>query len=198
MLKHFLQRCEFRLAAAVRVVEGHVHLGVAHVAGTLGLVMASCRRSSVLCVGRSNSVTKRPIFEFISPDIHPNDACMVFPFEDDYSFGILQSEIHWIWFVAKCSTLKSDFRYTSDTVFDTFPWPQKPSPEHVIRVAAASYNFRAVRRKLMSKANLSLRKLYRLVELPGENPLKTAQADLDFAVREAYGPYRCFLYKAFP
>ena len=32
-------------------------------------------------------VTKRPIFEFVSPEIRPNAACMVFPFEDDYSFG---------------------------------------------------------------------------------------------------------------
>ena len=45
-------------------------------------------------------------------------------FADDYSFGILQSEIHWAWFTAKCSTLTARFRYTSDTVFDTFPWPQ--------------------------------------------------------------------------
>ncbi len=48
----------------------------------------------------------------------------VFAFADDYSFGILQSGIHWAWFTAKCSTLTERFRYTSDTVFDTFPWPQ--------------------------------------------------------------------------
>lgn len=69
-------------------------------------------------------VTKRPIFEFVSSDIRPNDACMVFAIADDYSFGILQSGLHWEWFKARCSTLKGDFRYTSDTVFDTFPWPQ--------------------------------------------------------------------------
>ena len=44
---------------------------------------------------------------------------MVFPFADDYSFGILQSGIHWLWFTTKCSTLTERFRYTSDTVFDT-------------------------------------------------------------------------------
>ena len=76
-------------------------------------------------------VTKRPIFEFISPKIHPNDALMVFPFEDDYSFGILQSSAHWIWFVQRCSTMKGDYRYTSNTVFDTFPWPQSPAAKSV-------------------------------------------------------------------
>jgi hypothetical protein len=132
-------------------------------------------------------VTKRPIFEFVSPDIHPNDACMVFPFEDDYSFGILQSAIHWEWFVAKCSTLKSDFRYTSDTVFDTFPWPQSPASTGVARVADASRKLRIVRRKAMDEANLSLRELYQLSELPGENSVKAAHAELDAAVRLAYG-----------
>jgi len=132
-------------------------------------------------------VTKRPIFEFISKDIHPNDACMVFPFEDDYSFGILQSAMHWAWFIAKCSTLKSDFRYTSDTVFDTFPWPQSPTSTQVARIADASRTLRMVRRKSMDEANLSLRELYQLSELPGENVIKTAQAELDAVVRLAYG-----------
>jgi SAM-dependent methyltransferase len=132
-------------------------------------------------------VTKRPIFEFISPEIHPNAACMVFPFEDDYSFGILQSNTHWAWFVAKCSTLTERFRYTSDTVFDTFPWPQAPTCSDVVLVAEASRALRSVRRKYMQESGLNLRKLYRLAELPGTNPLKTAQDDLDKAVRLAYG-----------
>ena len=132
-------------------------------------------------------VAKRPIFEFISPTIHPNDACMVFPFEDDYSFGILQSGIHWAWFVAKCSTLKSDFRYTSDTVFDTFPWPQTPTSAQVVQVAERARHLRSTRRALMHDSGLSLRELYRLTELPGDNLLKAAQSDLDAAVELAYG-----------
>jgi hypothetical protein len=55
-------------------------------------------------------VTKRPIFEFITNRIHPDSALIVFPFADDYSFGILQSGLHWQWFKIRCSTLKGDFR----------------------------------------------------------------------------------------
>jgi len=66
-------------------------------------------------------VTKRPIFEMISTGINPNAALMVFAFEDDYSFGILQSDAHWQWFVNRCSTLTERFRYTSNTVWDSFP-----------------------------------------------------------------------------
>ena len=111
---------------------------------------------------------------------------MVFPFEDEYSFGVLQSTIHWDWFVARCSTLTERFRYTSDTVFDSFPWPQSPASSDVEWVAQASRELREVRRKLMVQSNLCFRKLYRLTELPGENPLKSAQEELDSAVRSAY------------
>ena len=65
--------------------------------------------------------TKRSIFEFVSNAIHADSKIVVFSFADDYSFGILQSGIHWAWVVAKGSTLKGDQNYTSDTVFDTFP-----------------------------------------------------------------------------
>ncbi len=83
-------------------------------------------------------VTKRPIFEFVSSQIRPNAALIVFPMEDDYSFGILQSPIHWSWLTAKGSTLTERYRYTSDTVFDTFPWPQNPTEKKIRAVAAAA------------------------------------------------------------
>ena len=46
----------------------------------------------------------------------PGDALSCFAFSDDYSFGILQSGIHWSWFIATCSKLKGDFRYTPESV----------------------------------------------------------------------------------
>ena len=73
-------------------------------------------------------MTKRPIFEFIAAEVRPSDVVMAFPMADDYSFGILQSDLHWLWFTARCSTLEERPRYTSDTVFDSFPWPQAPTP----------------------------------------------------------------------
>ncbi len=47
--------------------------------------------------------SKRPIFEFISQQIHADSKLMVFAFADDYSFGILSSDLHWQWTVAKGS-----------------------------------------------------------------------------------------------
>lgn len=132
-------------------------------------------------------VTKRPIFEFIHSSINPDNALTVFPFADDYSYGILQSGLHFEWFKARCSTLKGDYRYTGDTVFNTFPWPQNPNKKQIGAVAAASLALRDLRNEIMKKMNYSLRDLYRTLEVPGANPLRDAQDKLDVAVRAAYG-----------
>ncbi|HEV2046728.1 MAG TPA: DNA methyltransferase [Chthoniobacterales bacterium] len=134
-----------------------------------------------------SAVTKRPIFVFVSSSIRPSNALKAFLFGDDYSFGVLQSVPHYQWFLAKGSSLKGDPRYTPDTVFDTFPWPQRPKLEQIKAVAKAAIALRALRRETMRKLNYSLRDLYRTLEQPGDNPLRDAHARLDAAVRAAYG-----------
>jgi hypothetical protein len=124
---------------------------------------------------------KRPTFVFLASSYLPTNALKVFAFDDDYSFGILQSNAHWQWFVAKCSKLKSDFRYTPESVFDTFPWRQSPTNNLVTAVAAAG------RDDALAKVTGGLRAVYRTLELPGKNPLKEAHAALDAAVLAAYG-----------
>src|SRR5436190_9543507 len=68
----------------------------------------------IVCSG----VTKRPGFNFIAQSVGPDHAVFAFTFADDYSFGVLQSDAHCLWFVTNCSKLKSDFRYT-------FGWSRK-------------------------------------------------------------------------
>lgn len=149
-----------------------------------GLMKALKGRSRYIACGR---ITKRPIFDFVSTEINPNDALTVFAHSDNYSFGVLQSGIHWLWFFERCSTMKSDPRYTSNTVFDSYPWPQKPTLAQVKKVAKQAVALRELREELRQKHNLSLRELYRSLELPGAHPLKKAHEALDSAVREAYG-----------
>lgn len=131
--------------------------------------------------------TRRPIFEFVKSHIHPNDALQVFPLDDDYSFGILQSSLHADWFAERCSTLKRDPRYTSNTVFDSFSWPQSPSLAQAKKIAKRARELRATRRRLIERDETNLRELYRTLEVPGTNELRIAQDSLDEAVREAYG-----------
>jgi len=132
-------------------------------------------------------VTKRPIFVFISDNIRPADALQTFIFDDDYSYGILQSNTHWQWFVTKCAKLKSDFTYTPNTVFDTFPWPQSPSTKQIDAVSEAGRKIRGIRTEALKSIKGGLRAVYKLLELPGKIPLKDAHAGLDKAVMDAYG-----------
>ncbi|MDP2132939.1 MAG: class I SAM-dependent DNA methyltransferase, partial [Sulfuritalea sp.] len=132
-------------------------------------------------------VTKRPIFAFASGTVRPGDALQVFAFADDYSFGILQSSAHWQWFVAKCSKLKSDFRYTPESVFNTFPWPQAPTEKQIDAIAAAGREIRRIRTEALLTIHGGLRALYRTLDLPGKNPLRDAHTRLDAAVLAAYG-----------
>jgi hypothetical protein len=54
-------------------------------------------------------------------------------------------------------------------------------------VADAACELRALRRQIMDANGWSLRDLYRTLETPGDNKLRTAHAALDTAVRAAYG-----------
>ena len=132
-------------------------------------------------------VTKRPILCFVARSILPDNAIEVFALPDDYSFGVLQSNAHWQWFVAKCSKLTERFRYTPESVFDTFPWPQKPTAKQIDAVAAAGREVRRVRTEALANVKGGLRAVYRTLDLPGKNPLKDAHAALDSAVLAAYG-----------
>lgn len=132
-------------------------------------------------------VTKRPIFLFLTTSVWPSDKVQAFLFDDDYSFGVLQSAAHWYWFVAKCSKLKSDFCYTPESVFDTFPWPQKPTEKQVVTIAEAGREVRRIRAESVEQLSGGLRTLYRTLDLPGKNPLRDAHTVLDNAVLDAYG-----------
>jgi hypothetical protein len=134
-----------------------------------------------------SALTKRPVFVFISSAILPTNALKVFAFADDYCFGIIQSGLHASWFHAKCSNMKSDPRYTPESVFDTFPWPQTATVKQIDAVAAAARELRRVRAEALAKIKGGLRALYRTLELPGANALKDAHAALDTAVLTVYG-----------
>ncbi len=140
-----------------------------------------------------------PIFEFIPPGIVISDGLQAFTFDDDYTFAILQSSLHWLWWKAKGGsrgTVNSRATYVAD-IFDTFPFPQYPATERVRTAAHAGREIQEFRRSSMeSQDKLSLREMYRLMErLPGKYELRDLHVALDQAVLGAYGfdPDRDFL-----
>ncbi|MBR3219977.1 MAG: hypothetical protein IKF77_08645, partial [Thermoguttaceae bacterium] len=99
-----------------------------------------------------------------------------------------QSAAHCRWFLARCSTLGTGWRYTANTVFDTFPWPPGPTSAQAAAAAQAAANLRAARQALVDRHALSLRELY--ARKKDFTELADAHEALDDAVWAAYGARR--------
>ncbi len=131
------------------------------------------------------------IFDFICANIVIADGIQAFPFEDDYSFGILHSQLHRLWWKVNGSsrgTINPRPTYAPG-IFETFPFPQNPSSELVKAVAEAGRALHEYRREsMLGRDELSLREMYRLMaRLPGEMTLRDLHNRLDQAVLAAYG-----------
>lgn len=142
--------------------------------------------SRYIVLSRVSVWTRPSIYAFVSPDVRPSDALNVFAFEDDYSFGILHSTYHRAYFEERCSKMRVDLRYTSGTVFDTFPWPQAPTEDTVEAVVTAVENLINFRDERLA-AGITLEKQYSSLREPGRNPLGDLHKKLDEAVAAAYG-----------
>lgn len=76
-------------------------------------------------------VSKIRMFKWLSKEIVPDHALVVFARDDDYFFGVLSSSIHVIWANAKGSQHVGRSRYSKDETFETFPLPWKPGDEPI-------------------------------------------------------------------
>jgi hypothetical protein len=132
-------------------------------------------------------ISKRPVFDFVSTRIKISDKVQAFVFEDDYTFGILQSNLHWQWWQNRGATLKSDPAYTPHSIFDTLPFPQNPTAKQVKAIADAARTLHEYRRKIMAEnPAYTLRIQYRDLETSNKD-LKKLHTALDNAVLAAYG-----------
>ena len=98
-----------------------------------------------------------------------------------YHFGVLESNVHMSWMRAICCRLKSDYSYTVNDVYNTFPWPN-PTDEQkakIERTAQAILDARAL------YPDSSLADLYDELTMPPE--LRKAHQNNDRAVMQAYG-----------
>jgi hypothetical protein len=150
------------------------------------MLQAMSGLSRYIALSRVSVWTRPSIYAFLSTSIRPGDALTVFAFEDDYSFGILNSSCHRAFFEERCSKMRVDLRYTSRTVWDTFPWPQAPTADAVEEVADAAARLIEFRDERVADG-ITLQKQYNSLRDPGRNPLRTLQEELDAAVANAYG-----------
>ena len=70
---------------------------------------------------------KHRIFAWLPGDTIPDSALIAFASDQDAMFGLLHSRIHEIWALAMCSFIGvgNDARYTPNTTFETFPFPEE-------------------------------------------------------------------------
>lgn len=137
-------------------------------------------------VSRVASEHRLSVYAFIDTEIRPDDSMSVLALDDDYSFGVVSSELHRLWLLERCSKLETRLRYTSTTVWDSFPWPLNPSAEDVRRVAEASRRILDLRREYHEEG-ITLGAMYDALRLEGSSFLRNAHQALDLAVMRAYG-----------
>jgi hypothetical protein len=110
-----------------------------------------------------------------------NNSCHIIPNGKMYHFGVLSSVMHMIWVSYVCGRLKSDFRYSSNLVYNNFPWPENPTKVQEINIEKAAQKVLDTRAEF---PDCSLAALYDPLTMPPK--LVKAHQELDRAVDLAY------------
>ena len=119
--------------------------------------------------------------DYLTSDIIPGDSIFMLPGSSLYHFGILMSNVHMAWVRAVAGRLKSDYRYSSIVVYNTFSWPT-PSPEQSTAIEKTAQGILDARALYPDS---SLADLYDPLTMPPE--LRKAHDRNNVAVMKAYG-----------
>lgn len=113
-----------------------------------------------------------------------NNKLYMVPDADLYTFGIMQSRLHMDWMRLVGGRLKSDYSYTKDIVYNTFPWPDRSAlkPKQVQAVEEAA---QAVLKARANHVASTLAQMYDPNLMPAD--LRKAHNQLDRAVEALYG-----------
>jgi len=108
-----------------------------------------------------------------------NSAQVVYDFEP-YIFGIITSQMHMAWMRIVAGRLKSDYRYSSALVYNTFPFPNI-SKKQKEKITDLVFNILDEREQHSEK---TLAQLYDPDKMPED--LKEAHHQLDLAIEKCY------------
>ena len=167
---------QFRLASRAKTTNGYAK--VPH----LFAQITQPDNVNYLIVPRVSSERRRyaPI-GFMDASVISSDAVQIVPNATLYHFGVLTSNVHMAWTRAVCGRLKSDYRYSKELVYNTFPWPTPTDAQKskIEQTAQAILDARAL------YPDSSLADLYDETTMPPE--LRKAHQQNDRAVMQAYG-----------
>lgn len=137
--------------------------------------------TKMLAIPKVSSEKRRYIpISYVSPDIIVNGSALVVPKANLYMFGILTSNVHMSWMRTVGGRMKSDYQYSKNIVYNTFPWPS-PTEKKKRQIEKTAKNIIDAR-LLYSKSSLA--DLYDELTMPVE--LRKAHQENDKAVMEAY------------
>lgn len=120
---------------------------------------------------------------FIEAGVVSSDAVQIVPEASLYHFGVITSNVHMAWMRTVCGRLKSDYRYSKEVVYNTFPWPT-PTEAQKAKIEKTA-------QAILDARNLcqdcSLANLYETKDEWMYPELIKAHQDNDKVVMEAYG-----------
>lgn len=119
---------------------------------------------------------------WIEPPTIPSNQLLVIADAELWHFAVVTSRAHMSWLAHIGGRLKSDFRYSSGLVYNTFPWPDA-SPAQRSKIEALA---QAVLDARAAYPTASLADLYDPDTMPAD--LRRAHAALDTAVDKLYRP----------
>jgi hypothetical protein len=108
-------------------------------------------------------VSKHRVVVWVSPEILPSDATVVFARSDDFFFGVVQSCFHSLWALHQGTRLETRPRYTPTTCFETFPLPC-PTPRQAAAIACAAKELNVLREGWLNPPEWTVE---RILEFPG-------------------------------
>jgi hypothetical protein len=135
-----------------------------------------------IVVPKTSSERRRYIpIGFMPSEVKVTDLVFVIPNATVYHFGILTSNVHMAWIRTVCGRLKSDYRYSRDIGYNTFPWAQANEKQQaeIEKLAQAVLDARA------NYPDSNLADLYDPSFMPPD--LLKAHQNLDRAVMKLYG-----------
>ncbi len=118
---------------------------------------------------------------FFSKDYILSNSCIALPEATLFHFGILTSAIHMAWVKYTCGRIKGDYRYSSNLVYNNFPFPKEPDKKQIEKVKQAAEKVLESRKKYPQN---SLADLYDPLAMPAD--LVKAHRALDKAVDLCY------------
>lgn len=118
---------------------------------------------------------------FATSDIISSNAVQIVPNATLFHFGVLTSSVHMAWMRVVAGRLKSDYRYSKEIVYNTFPWCN-PTAEQKAKIEKTAQAILDARAKYPDS---SLADLYDETLMPAE--LRKAHRANDAAVMKAYG-----------